>query len=185
MKRLITVLVSGIFGWTLLAQPTVSVVSTEKSGEVTAVNLSFAGIESPTKLVVAYGLGAGKADGVGGWDAFEELATLAAGTTSYRYELPAEWGRTAFMARFFLAADVPYDNTLDYVETIDSTPLRLGFTAGPNMVSHLKFRCTKDGGGVFYGYMPNAWDDANDYRMFFYGGQLYFDFPSTEPASTI
>lgn len=179
MKHLITVLVSGILGWTLLAQPTVSVVSTEKSGDVTVVNLSFAGIESPTKLVVAYGLGAGKADGVGGWDAVEELATLTAGTTSYRYELPAAWGKTAFMARFFLAANAPYDNALDYVETTDSKPIHLGFAPGPNTISRLKFHYLSCGGGIFYGYMPNIgyYDDATDYRFFYVGGTLYLDFP--------
>lgn len=178
MKKMILTLGAGLLAAALEASPAITVSSVEKeSGRIAAVNLSISGLEGPADLIAAMGLTAGNAEGVDGWESVETLGTLAAGTVSFRYVVPEAWGKTLFNLRFFLAADKLYDNALDYVESADSKPIHLGFAPGPNTVSRLKFHYLNSGGGVFYGYYPYGWDDANDYRFFYAGGTLYFDFP--------
>ncbi|MBP5286112.1 MAG: hypothetical protein ILO34_08425, partial [Kiritimatiellae bacterium] len=178
MKKLVLA-VAGAAMLGAFAVPTVSIdaINRDGGGEVASVDLAIDGVDDEAYLFAAYGLGAGSADSLSGWDTVEQIAVLSSSDTTANFTVPSGWGTTVFNMRFFIASEKPYDSALDYIETSDSATIYLGFTAGPNMVSRMKFRYTYNNGGALYGYVPNGSDDYNDYRLFSYGNAVFFDIP--------
>ena len=118
-------------------RPTLSVASATAD----AVTLAFANLGSePHKLYVAYGA-TDCEEQKNAWDNFDEVATIAAGTTSYSYTLPVALKADGVYYRFFLAktGDVPYAAELVSLSATGAQLVRLDYEPGYDTTADLRF----------------------------------------------
>ena len=150
------------------------------SATADAVTLAFANPDgSAYKLYVAYGT-TDCDTRKNAWTSWEEVATIAADTTTYTYMLPAALKADGVFYRFFLVKtdNLPYASEIASITSMGAQTVRLDYIPGTDTTTD--FRC----GGVIYEhqktffgqgwagscYLFNMQNDGSNPSFRFHGG---------------
>lgn len=124
-----------------------------------AVSLAFDNPDGKAyKLFVASGTTDKEGD-KNSWDAFAEVADIAADATTYTYTIPAEFKRADVFFRFFLVQteNLPYSAELASIKSSSAQTVRIGYAPMPDTSAEFRFgEATYAGSTTYFGQEWNG-----------------------------